>query len=334
MNKKLFTFLLVFSLSISLPVIPANSMENGFDAPVDGRTVPIIVQPMGIVCTGFLYSERIVLTAGHCLHNMQTKNRFDFANVQIGAPNETYTASSKRMPVVKSFIASNWGNFGWADEVNFNPTGEFGIYILKESIKVSGNVEIATAEKIKELTNSRTLVTTIGYGKQTPNDSYSGLPSRTPKYAEFPLVPYETVKILVDMALNFTGKKKYNMTIHILQLPGGPSTCSSDSGSPFYVKENDTLFYLGPLSNGMGGIPNCSGKPWADSKMYMGSVAAYDYLDLISEAEKYVADNPYIEPTIVQPKVAKKTNISCVKGKAIKKVSGVNPKCPVGFKKK
>jgi hypothetical protein len=33
--------------------------------------------------------------------------------------------------------------------------------------------------------------------------------------------------------------------------------------------------------------------------------------------------------------VAKKTTtINCVKGKTIRKVTGVNPKCPAGFKKK
>jgi hypothetical protein len=146
MNKRLIAFLSILSLSISLPVIPAHSMENGFDAPVDGRTVPVIVQPMGIVCTGFLYSERIVFTAGHCLHEM--RSRQPFQDVHIGAPNVTYTASSKRTVVAKSFVASNWGNFGWSDEINFNPTGEFGIYILKEPIKVSGKVEVATVEKV------------------------------------------------------------------------------------------------------------------------------------------------------------------------------------------
>jgi hypothetical protein len=29
-----------------------------------------------------------------------------------------------------------------------------------------------------------------------------------------------------------------------------------------------------------------------------------------------------------------KTAITCVKGKAVKKVSGVNPKCPKGYKKR
>lgn len=330
--KRYISIGLVLIVHASLSIAPINAMENGFDAPIDGRTVPIIVQPMGIVCTGFLFSERIVLTGGHCLYEMTSRQPFQ--GVQIGAPNLTYTASSKRISAVKSFTASNWGNFGWYDEINFNPTGEFGIYILKEPIKVSGLVEIATAEKVKQLTDSNILVTNIAYGKQTPNESYSGLPSRTPKYAQFPLVPYETVKTSIDGALSWTGKKKYNMTIHVLQVPGGPSTCSGDSGSPFYVKEGDTFFYLGPLTNGLGGIPNCSGKPWSDTKMYMGSVAAYDYLDLITEAEKYVVDNPYVETKSNNAGFNNKTTITCVKGKTTKKVTGLTPKCPKGFKKK
>jgi hypothetical protein len=32
--------------------------------------------------------------------------------------------------------------------------------------------------------------------------------------------------------------------------------------------------------------------------------------------------------------VVKATTITCVKGKTIKKVTAVNPKCPTGYKKK
>jgi secreted trypsin-like serine protease len=322
---------LVLSIHLFLPMSQLTAMENGFDAPRDGRTVPIIVPPMGLVCTGFLYSERIVFTAGHCLHNMESKQQFE--NVLVGTPNETYTYSSKTIPVVKSFVASNWGNFGWSDAINFNPTGEFGIYVLKQPIKVTGRTEVATAEKVKQLTDARTLVTNIAYGKQSSSDSYNGLPSRSAKFAEFPLVPIEVVKPSIDSALNFTGKQKYNMSIHVLQVPGGPSTCSGDSGSPIYLKDNDTYFYLGPVSNGIGGIPNCSGNPWKDSKMYMGTVAAHDYVDLIELAEKYVAENPYVEHKIISSS-QKKLTLSCVKGKTIKKVSGSSPKCPKGFKQK
>ena len=38
--------------------------------------------------------------------------------------------------------------------------------------------------------------------------------------------------------------------------------------------------------------------------------------------------------TTVKPAPAAKTSITCAKGKATKKVTGPNPKCPVGWKKK
>jgi hypothetical protein len=53
---------------------------------------------------------------------------------------------------------------------------------------------------------------------------------------------------------------------------------------------------------------------------------------LTQEAEK-----PAVVATpmpIAKPAVAKKTTITCVKGKTIKKVSAVKPVCPTGFKKK
>ncbi|NDE48230.1 MAG: hypothetical protein EB019_04610, partial [Actinobacteria bacterium] len=42
---------------------------------------------------------------------------------------------------------------------------------------------------------------------------------------------------------------------------------------------------------------------------------------------------PTPTPTVIAP-VAKKITITCIKGKTTKKVSGVNPKCPKGYKKK
>ena len=39
-------------------------------------------------------------------------------------------------------------------------------------------------------------------------------------------------------------------------------------------------------------------------------------------------------PTVIAISPAKKTTITCVKGKTTKKVTAVNPKCPKGYKKK
>ena len=40
------------------------------------------------------------------------------------------------------------------------------------------------------------------------------------------------------------------------------------------------------------------------------------------------------QPSAAAPAAAKKTSITCIKGKATKKVTAVNPKCPTGYKKK
>jgi hypothetical protein len=40
---------------------------------------------------------------------------------------------------------------------------------------------------------------------------------------------------------------------------------------------------------------------------------------------------PKQTPKIVEPK---KTTITCMKGKSSKKVSGIKPRCPAGYKKK
>jgi secreted trypsin-like serine protease len=320
--KKFLSLLIASLLCLNSLAHPSAAMENGQDAPVGGRAVPIIQAGLGMFCTGFLYTERIVLTAGHCLFNEITKQPFQ--QVSVGAPGETYTSTSKRIRAIETFSSPKWGV---ADDNNFNPTGEFGIYVLAEPFPVSGKSIIASKEQIQSFLNKGTKISNIGYGRQSVNDDYRGLPSRSPKFGEFPLVPMEIVNQELEGVWRFLGKRKnYNMQIHVLQVPNGPSTCSGDSGGPFFVMDGPDYIYLGPLSNGIGGIPNCSGKPWASPNMYMGSVAAYDYLDLITHAEKYVADNPYKTPV-------KKVTITCSKNKVVKKFSGANPTCPTGYKK-
>jgi hypothetical protein len=51
-------------------------------------------------------------------------------------------------------------------------------------------------------------------------------------------------------------------------------------------------------------------------------------------AEPVATPTPSASPTTTKPAAAKKTVIVCVKGKTVKKVTAVNPKCPAGYKKK
>jgi hypothetical protein len=57
----------------------------------------------------------------------------------------------------------------------------------------------------------------------------------------------------------------------------------------------------------------------------------------LSQEKEVVVPTPAasaIPPVIAKPAAKKSTTITCLKGKMIKKVSGTNPKCPTGFKKK
>jgi hypothetical protein len=84
----------------------------------------------------------------------------------------------------------------------------------------------------------------------------------------------------------------------------------------------------------------------------------YKYLDLIKEAELYVATQIETEKAAAELKAKqeaeakaaadlkskqdadaqaaapKKSTITCIKGKLTKKVTAVKPKCPTGYKKK
>jgi len=58
---------------------------------------------------------------------------------------------------------------------------------------------------------------------------------------------------------------------------------------------------------------------------------------LVQDKKIETAPAPASEPQVsaaAAPKVAVKKSITCVKGKITRKISGANPKCPAGFKKK
>jgi len=56
----------------------------------------------------------------------------------------------------------------------------------------------------------------------------------------------------------------------------------------------------------------------------------------VTAAPKTLVQTPALnpKPAVTTKPVAKKTTITCIKGKLIKKVSAVSPKCPTGYKKK
>jgi hypothetical protein len=318
---------ILLSAVLLLNISPAHAMENATNAVNEKRTVPIVIDGPRKVCTGFLYSERIVLTAGHCLSDRDAKKPYQ--KHYIGLPGIPYSKdNAKLIEAEKVIFPKNWSLKG---ENDFTDIEDFGILILKESISINGKTTIATQEQIDLYIKNKTLVSTVGYGIQSVSHKQNDL--TVPQYAEFPLESLDIVKTVLNT------NKYYGMKINTVQIPGGPGTCPGDSGSAFYIKDGENFIYLGPLSWGVGMSPNCSGKEWQSKVMYIGSVAAYDYLYLIKEAEDYVIkQNTTITPTPTASSTTKKPiikiTIKCYKGKETKKIYGINPKCPKGYKVK
>ena len=318
---------ILLSAVLLLNISPAHAMENATNAVNEKRTVPIVIDGPRKVCTGFLYSERIVLTAGHCLSDREAKKPYQ--KHYIGLPGIPYSKdNAKLIEAEKVMFPKNWSLKG---ENDFTDIEDFGILILKESISINGKTTIATQEQIDLYIKNKTLVSTVGYGIQSVSHKQNDL--TVPQYAEFPLESLDIVKTVLNT------NKYYGMKINTVQIPGGPGTCPGDSGSAFYIKDGENFIYIGTLSCGVGMAPNCSGKEWQSKAMYIGSVAAYDYLYLIKEAEDYVIkQNTTITPTPTASSTTKKPiiriTIKCYKGKETKKIYGINPKCPKGYKVK
>jgi hypothetical protein len=90
------------------------------------------------------------------------------------------------------------------------------------------------------------------------------------------------------------------------------------------------LLYLGQGLNGANvyacGAGNAQSKD-NDLQSYGYFSPVHKHLDLISQAEALVKLQPATQ-------TKSKMSITCTKGKMVKKVSGINPKCPAGYKKK
>ena len=131
-------------------------------------------------------------------------------------------------------------------------------------------------------------------------------------------------------------------------------------GDPAWFEINDEWIYIGAAGAGMG--PECSSAPddpiWTDSWQIEIAGDQFDtaqaYPEVIEAANKFLAEQIILEEKTAaaelkakqdaEAKAAaeakaksaepKKTLITCLKGKLVKKVTAVKPTCPKGYKKK
>ena len=352
---------IVFALSFTLlfPTTSSSAVEFGQDATGD----PNAVQIQGNT-SGFLYSERIILTAAHVLRQLPIERNGDVYGGFVFAPGLADKSNAKRYKIIKAFIPKTFINSD--NSQNIPAFDDFAIIVIDEDMPLKVKVKIATEDQMRKFAKDKSEVVMIGYGLQ------SGSQRKDPQ--DIIRAPHKMTGYLYTPEMMVEHHRQYNLRpsswttsdwgTNSNQKTG--SICSGDSGSGYFVEENSVRYYVGTAGNG-GESSNCK----ADGTFSFtpgGFMANFPspnkFLDLIKSAETFVEENKKTqlvkaeevrlaaELKVKQEAEAratelkakqeaeagtagiKKTTIACSKGKLVKKVTGVKPVCPKGYKKK
>lgn len=311
----------------------ANSVQGGKLVLDDPNVVSVGFDNHG-GCGGFMYAPQILITAAHCTYGIKIPS-FEHYKLE---DNELYVfkANSLFSNPIKSVKIYRPKDFSWqqtGDYWSFN--SDIAVAVLEQPIKFSNSVKIASKEDIDRFLIEKTKISLIGFGLQSANRSQM---AKNGSKAEFELATQEEAdRIIQEYRIKWNRSGKYSQPYH-LKFPNKElATCDGDSGSPIFAEVGDTRFYMGAAS-GILGSDNCGADPsWGSNGAIQSFFPAYNYMNLITLAESYVKENKTVikeEPTVTKTTspIVKKT-ITCKKGKSIKKITGVSPKCPKGYKK-
>jgi len=337
LGKVTLTMLLLFVF-----LAPAHGVENGIE--IAGDPNAVAVNGAG----GFLYSPRIVLTTAHN-HILP----HEINDIEVGLPGQPWTSNSTKIHASKVFLASTFNNGNFRNGGNiFSRTDDFAVIVLDKPMKMNDNVKIASQEQINKYKLDHEKVSMVGYGLQSSEmriASNNGQNSIDiyPKIIKSNFITDNEAQTIFKV--NMPSNAIFNMDAYFAQNLTTGTVCDNDSGSGWFVEQANIRYYIGAQSAGWG-FPNC-GKDgiWGASGTFAAVSAAYKFMDLILEAEKYVEANPYLEPTptptpmptltstptnttdLSKSKISVGKTLKCVKGKSVKVIKSVNPKCPKGY---
>ena len=264
----------------------ASAVEYGQDATGDSNAVKVGG------ASGFLYSERIVITVGHVIDNTGGLAYWERSGV-IYKPGIASIAGQKGYKVKKVIIPSTYVYPDYQNNIIFD---DLAIIILSEDIPVTKKAVLATEEQMKRFVREKSKVELVGYGitnVDQRNRPWEEIINRTPNRLTSTLLSPEAV-------LEFY--RQYTVDWKKINKPGvygivqnrdlkQSHICDGDSGSVFFVEENNVRYVLG--TTGLGLVNNNCQAPerlspfpsmsWIDPKSKLPS--------LVKEAEEIVAED-------------------------------------------
>lgn len=286
MKKRLAIVASFLSLALLAPM-SADGVEYGQDALGD----PNAVWVMG--SSGFLYSDRIVFTASHVVENYG--DNF-ISQAYLFAPGVKNGPDNKKYWAQKVFKAPTYRARVGTDNTRVD---DFAIIILRESIPMKNQVQVASPADIESFIRDKAPVEMVGYGLQ--NEAM-----RTDLVARYSQSPHKMKSVLVSgeelrkYYADNPGWIQPNQTILDLGIPNSEkvgSVCDGDSGAGFFVEKNKIRYYLGAVGGSQAGITNCYGSitKFPPNGGMSGITPTYKFLALIKEAEDFVANEKKLE---------------------------------------
>jgi hypothetical protein len=368
--------ILGLTISLLLTLVPAfssSAVEFGRDATGDPNAVKVGGG------SGFLYSERIVLTVGHVIgaEHPGAVPYWESEGV-IYNPGIVTISGQKQYKVKKVLIPSTYTKPDYANNII---NDDHAVIILSEDIPMTTRAVYATEEQMKRFVKEKSKVELVGYGithgSQRPD--LTPINNRAPHKLTSTLIsPQEVLQFYrqyPNVDWNKINKPGVYGIVQHRELRQS-HICDGDSGSVFFVEEDNVRYVLG--TTGLGLVNNNCPPPerWYGFPSMSWIDPNSKLRDLLKTAEAIVAEDRKRESAAAEAKAAadlkakqeaeaaakaalelkakqeaeakaiadklaaakaaalKKTTITCLKGKSVKKVTAVKPVCPKGYKKK
>ncbi len=243
--------------------------------------------------SGFLYSERIVISVAHVIDSSGGLAYWE-QNGVIRNPGIVFVDGQKTYKVKKVLIPDTYVTPDYKNNIIID---DLAIIILSEDIPMTKRAVLATEEQMKRFVREKSKVELVGYGIRsgTERNLLDGRGNnRRPTKLTSTLISPEMVIDFYKQYEKYVDWKKINMpgVYGIVQHREFKQShiCDGDSGSVFFVEEDNIRYVLGTTGIGIVnnncpppdrwyGLPSMS---WIDPKSKLA--------DLLKTAEKFVAE--------------------------------------------
>ena len=279
---------LVFGLMLNSSSL-ARSVEFGQDATGDPNAVKVRGG------SGFLYSERIIITVGHVIGDEITQGiAYWERDGVIYRPGIVTIAGEKQYKVKKVLVPSTYVYPDYANNIIID---DLAIIILSEDIPLTKKAVLATEEQMQRFAREKSKVELVGYGithGSQRNRPYEEMINRPPNKLTGTLLSPEAVLQFYRQYPNVDWQKINKPGVYgIVQHRELKQShiCDGDSGSVFFVEEDNVRYVLG--TTGLGLVNNNCPPP---EKWYgFPSMSWIDpnskLRDLLKTAEAIVAED-------------------------------------------